>query len=134
VAIRNNWKEIIIKHGISQNTVADAIGINRGWFSKITNGSAILSDEERRRADEALSAEFGFTVADAYDPAMFDVLYGEQLVRLKRSQKPAVQVRILGDIAERIDELVDEGTFESRNKAVNSILRRGLQHEASGRS
>ena len=128
MAIANKWKETIANAGVSQNTVADAIEINRGWFSKITNGSAILSDDERQRADEILSREFGFTVADAYEPAMFDVLYGEQLVRIKReSAKPPVQVRILGDVAARIDALVEDGVYESRNKAVNTILRRGLQ-------
>ena len=127
MAIANKWKETIANAGVSQNTVADAIEINRGWFSKVTNGSAILSDEERIRADEALSREFGFVVSDAYDQATYNVLYGEQLVRIKRSPKPAVQVRILGDVAERIDALVDSGAYESRNKAVNTILRRGLQ-------
>ena len=127
MAISNKWKETIANAGVSQNTVADAIEINRGWFSKITNGSAILSDDERIRADEILSREFGFTVADAYEPAMFDVLYGEQFTKAKRqSTKPPVQVRIHGELAERIDALVDCGAYESRNKAVNMILRRGL--------
>ena len=128
MAIANKWKETIANAGVSQNTVADAIEINRGWFSKVTNGSAILSDDERQRADEILSREFGFTVADAYSAEMFDVLYGEQFARVKRqSNKPPVQVRILGDVAERIDALVEDGVYESRNKAVNTILRRGLQ-------
>ena len=128
MAIANKWKETIANAGVSQNTVADAIEINRGWFSKITNGSAILSDDERQRADEVLMREFGFTVADAYEPAMFDVLYGERFAKAKReSTKPPVQVRILGDVAERIDALVEDGVYESRNKAVNTILRRGLQ-------
>ncbi len=128
MAIANKWKETIANAGVSQNTVADAIEINRGWFSKVTNGSAILSDDERKHADEVLMREFGFTVADAYSAEMFDVLYGEQLVRIKReSTKPPVQVRILGDVAARIDALVEDGVYESRNKAVNTILRRGLQ-------
>ena len=67
MAIANKWKETIANAGVSQNTVADAIEINRGWFSKVTNGSAILSDEERQRADEILSREFGFTVAAVYN-------------------------------------------------------------------
>ena len=90
MAIANKWKETIANAGVSQNTVADAIEINRGWFSKVTNGSAILSDDERQRADEILSREFGFTVADAYSAEMFDVLYGEQFARVKR-QSPKIR-------------------------------------------
>lgn len=132
MAIATKWKKVISKTGVSQNTIADAVGINRGWFSKVCNGTAVLTPDELWRMNAYLSSEFGILVEDAYDPLVYDMLHGHKFsARNKRAKLPSVPVRISGENAADVDRLVDNGAYDSRNKAVNALLRRSLENESA---
>lgn len=126
MAIKNRWKEVIALAGISQNTFADAIGKNRGEFSRVCNGIMILDTDEFEKAMTFALDEYGVDIREAYPSAIFRHIYGQDF--LKERMKPAA-VRIPAEIADKIDFCVSRGEYKSRNAATEIILRRHFENE-----
>ena len=123
--IDNNWSELIAKTGLSQNKIAEKIGVRRGEFSRACRGQVVL--EAGTLADAA--AVLGVIPADIYGKHTLETLYqfdmmllGDTEEEARREVPATANIRISGIAAMKLDALVGRGKFKSRNRACDEII------------
>lgn len=117
--IRNDWRKMLDRAGFSQNRLADTVGYNRGIMSRICTGAQVMPMDDLIACTEIL----GCKPTDIYDDAAFQVLYPDVQPEVPKAKPSTVSIRIRKDVSDKLDRLVDSGIYDSRNEAVNGMLR-----------
>ena len=120
--IKNNWKKLLQKSYRSQNGLADQIGMGRDIMSRACSGIGLMPYESLEACCAVLECE----PTDIYDAETLSALYQVEHEARKKKQPSTVCVRIRKEFSDFIDGLVEDGMYESRNEAVNAILRSKL--------
>lgn len=124
--IANNWKKCLAKANMTQNQLADAVGMNKGEMSRVCGGTAVPAWEMLCACCKVLSC----APTDVYGDGELMVLYqiGAHVVEQVRKKKPVrVRVQLCEEAYNLVDRAVDAGLYENRYEAVNEIIQERLK-------
>ena len=120
--IANNWAKMIVKANITQNQLADAVGLNKGELSRVCSGKAVLAWDTL----VACCAKLNCVPVDIYGENELMVLY-QVGVAEKPKRSPRIRVQLCETACRLIDRAVDAGDYSSRREAVNDIIQEHLK-------
>ncbi len=111
--IQNNWKRMLDKADIKQNSLAERAGINKGVLSMVVQGERILPMDKLETCLSLLDC----TLGDIYNARIQRVIYGV-------APRPrSATVSLDANVVLALDELIEQGIYNSRKEAANALLR-----------
>ena len=120
--IQNSWRKLLAKAGMTQNQLADSVGMNKGEMSRVCGGIAVPAWDMLC----ACCAKLSCAPVDIYGENELLVLY-QIGVSAKPKKPPRIRVQLCEESCRMIDHAVDSGLYVNRYEAVNEIIQERLQ-------
>lgn len=106
MVIKNRWKEVLSRSGLTQADVAEAAGVSKPLFSLVVNGQAMLAEKQLDIACETLDIE----PQNVYSLDVLKAVYGAVEVK---ERETTVSIKLCGEDARAFLDLrgrMGEGT------------------------
>lgn len=134
-------REIRLRAGVSQASLARAIGVDRSAICRMEQGDPAVASRIRARAVAALGGEFRVAVYPGAAPLIHDAAHARLVERLLRMRDPGWRATVEAPVPGpgrrstdvRLDRADDVVLFEGEThvRALEAIIREGTEKRAA---
>ena len=114
--IKNRWRSVLDRKGVTQAQVAEMAGCSKPFMSHVANGLAVLPEDALSR----VCAEIGAEMEQIYPEDVLCGIYGKPAQRKK--QKQMISVKLRGEAARMLTEMREAQGYKTNADCVKDAL------------
>ena len=125
MTIKNRWKSVLERKGVTQAQIAEMTGLSKPFISGVVNGQSVLSES----ALETVCERIGVDMEQIYPDSVLRGIYGSD--RERKARKEVVSVKLHGETAKLLAQLKEAHGAKTNADMVSEALKRLREVDAT---